>query len=80
MGEREVAKGQIKARVQCTIDVPVGVWAGGQTDMDALAEQVRREGANIVIRAMKAVSGVIIGEPKVVFIVFSEGQECQKAT
>lgn len=37
-----MAKGQIKARIRCTIEIPVGIWGGGTIDLDALTEQVRQ--------------------------------------
>ena len=70
-----MASGQIKARVRCTIEVPVGTWGGGQTDMDALTDQVRREGAEIVRKLAEQVRGVVIGHPKVFFIVLNEESE-----
>ena len=70
-----MAKGQIRARVQCTIEVPVGVWGGGMTDIDALTEQVRREGREIVAKAAKGVNGCVVGTPRVFFVVLSEEDE-----
>jgi hypothetical protein len=67
-----MAKGQITARVQCTIEVPVGTWSGGVTDMDALTEQVRREGRQIVAKAASDLGGCIVGDPRVFFVVLSE--------
>ena len=68
-----MAKGQIKARVQCTIEIQVGVWGGGTTDLDALTEQVRREGEQIVRNMVtNNGGGLIIGTPRVFFIVLSE--------
>lgn len=67
-----MAKGQIKARVQCTIEIPVGVWGGGMTDLDALTEQVRREGREIVESMARSKQGCIVGTPKVLFVVLSE--------
>ena len=67
-----MAKGQIKARVQCTVEVPVGVWGGGMTDLDSLTEQVRREGREIVEKMAREKQGCIVGTPKVFFVVLSE--------
>lgn len=69
-----MAKGQIKARVRCTIEVPVGTWGGGTTDLDALTEQVRREGAELVRRMVHEKQGAVIGQPKVSFVVLSEAE------
>lgn len=70
-----MASGQIKARVQCTIEVPVGTWGGGMTDMDKLTEQVRREGRLIVLKAAKDVGGVVVGDPRVFFVVLNEAEK-----
>ena len=67
-----MAKGQIKARVQCTVEIPVGLWGGGTTDLDALTEQVRREGFEIVQKMAHQHQGHVIGQPKVLFYVMSE--------
>jgi hypothetical protein len=67
-----VAKGQLKARVQCTIEIPVGVWGGGTTDLDAVTEQVRKEGHEIVQKMAREQNGYVIGQPKVLFYVMSE--------
>ena len=65
--------GTINARVQCVIEVPVGNWRGGVTDLEQLTEQVREEGARVVAAAAKSQSGIIIGRPKVILIVLNEG-------
>lgn len=67
-----MAAGQIRARVQCTVDIPVGVWGGGNTDLDALAEQVRREGLEKVRKMIQAGQGRVVGEPRVTFIILTE--------
>ena len=67
-----MAKGQIKARIQCTVDVGVGVWGGGMTDIDALAEQVRKEGLEIVAKMARENDGRVVGTPKVSFFVLNE--------
>jgi hypothetical protein len=67
-----VAKGQLKARVQCTIEIPVGVWGSGTTDLDALTEQVRKEGFELVQKMAREQKGFVIGHPKVLFYVMSE--------
>lgn len=70
-----MAKGQIRARIQCTVDIPVGRWAGGQTDLDALADQVRKEGIRSVEKMLHEQHGsdaAIVGVPKVVFVVLQE--------
>lgn len=67
-----MANGQIKARVRCTIEAPVGTWGGGMTDVDALVEQVRREGKDIVERLAASAGGRMIGEPEVVLVVLEE--------
>jgi hypothetical protein len=64
--------GTITARVQCVIEVPVGNWGGGLTDLHQLAEQVRKEGARIVAAAAKSERGVVIGEPRVILMVMNE--------
>lgn len=69
-----MANGQIKARVQCTIEVPVGTWGGGMTDLDALTEQVRREGREIVAKAARDANGCVVGTPRVFFVVLSEDE------
>lgn len=70
-----MAKGQIKARIQCTVEIPVGTWGGGMTDMDKLTEQVRREGLETVTRMAKKEHGWVIGIPKVGFIVLNEEED-----
>ena len=70
-----MAKKQIKARVQCTIEVPVGVWAGGMINLEDLAEQVRKEGLEIVRKAARSENGIIVGTPQVLFMVLVEGVE-----
>lgn len=65
--------GSIKARVQCTIEVPAGTWGGGVINLDRLTEEIREEGARVVAAAAKSQSGIIIGRPKVILIVLNEG-------
>lgn len=68
-----MAKGSIKARVQCTIEIPVGTWSGGgTTDLDQLTEQVRKEGADKIIKLVALEHGRIIGSPRVMFVVLEE--------
>lgn len=70
-----MANGQIKARIRCVVDVPVGVWGGsGSVDLDALAEQVRREGKEIVTRFSREAGGAVVGEPKVLFLLLEEDE------
>ena len=65
--------GTITARVQCVIEVPVGNWGGGLTDIEQLTDQVRKEGARIVAAAAKSERGIIIGRPNVILVVLNEG-------
>lgn len=67
-----MAKGSINARIQCTIEVPVGAWSGGMTDIDKLAETVRREGCHLVEKMVADKQGKLIGTPKVLFMVMHE--------
>ncbi len=67
-----MAKGSIKARVQCTIEIPVGTWSGGTTDLDQLTEQVRKEGADKIIKLVATEHGRMIGSPRVMFVVLEE--------
>ncbi len=60
---------QIKARVQCVVDIPVGTWSGGkEVDTLALTEQIRNEGRSILISMLKEKGGVVIGHPTVSII------------
>jgi len=38
---------RVKAKIRCVIEVDVGVWKS-DTSFDAIREQVRKEGTNIV--------------------------------
>lgn len=67
-----MAKGSINARIQCTIEVSVGAWSGGMTDIDKLAESVRREGRSLVEKMVAGNQGKLIGTPKVLFMVMHE--------
>lgn len=67
-----MAKGQIRARIQCTVEVEVGTWGGGKTDLDVLAEQVRREGRDILEKLSREHQGHVVGTPKVLFLVLQE--------
>jgi hypothetical protein len=71
-----MAKGSIRARIQCSIEIPVGTWSGGTAvDLDALTKQVKREGRNIVANLVKEAGGAVIGEPKVFFVVLDEPKD-----
>lgn len=68
--------GSITARIQCTVEITVGVWGGGKSvDMDALTEQVRSEGARKLSDMIRKTgdSGRVIGTPKVLFVLLGEG-------
>lgn len=67
-----MAKGEIKARVHCRIEIPVGTWNGGQTDLDLLTDQVRKEGAEKIRRMVQEVGGSLVDTPQVFFIVLNE--------
>jgi hypothetical protein len=67
-----MATGSIKAHVQCTIEIPVGLWGGGMTDIDKLTEQVRKEGESIVRQMAQEREGRLVGSPKVIFIVLND--------
>lgn len=71
-----MAKGKIRARIQCNVEIPVGTWAGGTAvDLDGLTEQVKREGKNIVSELIRQAGGAVIGEPKVFFVVLDEPKD-----
>jgi hypothetical protein len=71
-------KGTIIAHIKCVVEIHVGNWGGGNTDLEKLAEQVKREGKNKLQRLLsgKALEepqgGKIIGEPQVIFILLEE--------
>lgn len=67
-----MAKGSIKARIQCTVEILVGTWSGGQTDLDSLSEQVKREGVNIIEKMIGERRGKVVGQQKVIFVVLEE--------
>lgn len=66
-----MAKTTLKARITATVDLYVGCWGGGQTDIDKLFEQVRREGRE-KLNALLKDAGTIVGEPTVKFVVVEE--------
>lgn len=70
-----MAKGEIKARVHCRIEIPVGTWSGGQTDLDQLTDQVRREGTEKIRKMVREVGGSLVDTPLVFFIVLQETPE-----
>ena len=66
-----MAKTKIKARITATVDVFVDNWSGGSCDMDALFEQVRKEGRHKLESLLKD-SGTVVGDPTVRFVVVEE--------
>lgn len=66
-----MAKTKIKARITATVDIFVDNWSGGNCDVDALFEQVRKEGRHKLEYLLKD-SGTIVGEPNVKFVVVEE--------
>jgi len=65
----------IRARFQCLVEVDVGKWGGGKSvDMDALTEQVNREGRQIIAEALRAKNAKLLGGDKAVFIVLEESK------
>ncbi len=68
-----MAKGKIKARIQCTVELEVGTWGGaGSTDLDALTEQVRSEGINALRKISTSNRFTVVGTPKVLFLLLEE--------
>lgn len=65
--------GSIKAKIQCTVEMEVGTWGGGKSvDIDALTEQVCREGVNQVVKLMHENRDRVVGTPKVIFVLLGE--------
>ena len=53
----------------------LGKWGGGKSvDMDALTEQVNREGRQIIAEALRAKNAKLLGGDKAVFIVLEESK------
>jgi hypothetical protein len=62
---------QVKVRVRCVVDIPVGTWSEG-AEFTALSEQAKREGLNKLRKIMQEHHGAVYGEPKVVFVMCEE--------
>lgn len=63
----------VKMRIRAEIEIDVGNWGSGATFAE-IADQVRREGTNIITTKL-APSGRVIGRPSVLAIIVLEGEE-----
>jgi hypothetical protein len=63
----------VKMRIRVEVEVDVGTWGTGATFAE-IADQVRREGTNI-INAKLAPIGRVIGRPSVLAIIVLECDE-----
>ena len=69
-----MTKGSIKARITCCVEIEVGVWSGGMTDVGSLADQVRKEGKNKLQKILQENGGCVVGSPRVLFMVMMEDE------
>lgn len=60
-----------KARIQCVVDIPVDNWSATDT-FESLSPIVKREGVRKIQKLIDAAGGIIIGEPKAIFVVVEE--------
>lgn len=60
-----------RARIQCVVDIPVDNWSATDT-FDSLSPIVKREGIRKIQKLIGDAGGVIIGEPKAIFVVVEE--------
>lgn len=62
---------KMKTRIRCVVDIPVDAWSP-KTTFEELAETVKKEGRNILEKAIREIGGSVFGEPKSVFVIIEE--------
>ena len=66
-----VTSAQVKVRIRCMVEIPVGTW-GGTNVLGELAEQAKGEGLRKLEAIMRNNSGKVLGTPSVVFVMAEE--------